>query len=129
MMPQKILSLILLLLLITTPIQAAAKAAPIEVFAEQVDVNLDTHTTRFSNNVKILFDTYTLTCQNAELFLDNKNQRVIKIIMQGNVLIQSNGSVLKGKRVILNVQTKHLQIEGQVYSRLQLEQPIHLNFN
>jgi len=131
MKPQTLLKQALLtgLLMVSLISPTEAKPAPIEVFADQVDVDLKNHTTHFSKNVKILFDTYTLKCRRAELILDNKNQRLIKIIMQGNVLIQSRGSVLKGKRVILDVQTKRLQIEGQVYSRMQMDQPINLNFN
>lgn len=115
--------------LLLTPAQAAPKPAPIEVFADQVEVNLQTHSTHFKQNVRILFEPYQAHCQNADVILDATNQQVLRIIMEGNVVIQSGDSVLKGKRVILDVKAQRLHIEGQVYTRLQLERPINLNLH
>lgn len=106
-----------------------ALATSIEVFAENVDVNLEAGHTRFQQKVQVLFPPYTVNCHQADVYVDTKNQKVLKVIMSGNVVIKHQNSVLKGKRVILDVRQKRLKIEGQVYSRLETQQPISFKFD
>ena len=106
-----------------------AAGPPIEVFADQVDVNLETQVTSFSKNVRILFEPWQARCQQAQVFVDSKSRQVTKITMSGNVLIQRGTSILKGQRVILDVKANHLKIEGQVYTRMQFERPLNLKLN
>lgn len=109
------------------PVQAAGP--PIEVFADSVEVDLESQTTRFSKNVKILFEPWQARCQKAEVFLDAKSKQVTKIVMQGSVLVQRGTAVLKGQKVTLDVRSNRLSIEGQVYTRMQFERPVNLKLN
>lgn len=116
-------------LLLNTGTAQAQKPAPIEIFAEEVSVNLKTHSSRFSGNVRVLFEPYQAHSRSAEVFLDPRSQQVIKIIMQGEVTLQQGNSVLKAQRISLDVRNNQLQISGKVYTRLQLERPVSLNLN
>ncbi|HEY9843285.1 MAG: hypothetical protein ACAI44_20365 [Candidatus Sericytochromatia bacterium] len=109
------------------PLQAAG--APIEVFADSVEVDLEAQTTRFSKNVRVLFEPWEARCQQAQVFLDPKSRQVTKVVMQGDVLIQRGTSILKGQRVTLDVRANRLRVEGQVYTRMQFERPINLKMN
>lgn len=123
--------LILLAVLLTSsvrPVQAAG-GPPIEVFADSVDVDLQGQTTRFNQNVRILFDPWSARCQQAQVDLDPKTHQVIRIVMQGNVLVQRGTSILKGQRVTLDVRANHLKVEGQVYTRMQFDRPLNLKIN
>lgn len=107
----------------------AAWASSIEVFAENVDVNLQAGHTRFSRSVRVVFTPYTVNCNQADVYVDKANQKVLKVIMSGDVVVKHQNSVLKGKRVILDVQQKRLKIEGQVYTRLETQKPISFDFD
>jgi len=102
---------------------------PIEIFAERVDVNLKAHSSRFSGQVRVLFEPYQAQCDVAEVYLDAKTRQVIKMVLQGNVTLKQQNAVLKGQRITLDVRQNRLQIEGQVYTRFQLERPVNLNLN
>lgn len=108
---------------------ALAAGQPIEVFADSVEVDLDAQTTRFSKNVRVLFEPWSARCQSAQVFLDPKTRQVSKIVMQGSVLIQRGTSTLKGQRVTLDVKSNKLLVEGQVYTRMQFERPVNLKVN
>lgn len=130
--PRRLLWFLLLSLLFTCwpgPASLAQKPAPLEIFAEDVKVNLKSHSSRFSGNVRVLFEPYQARCQSAEIFLDPRSQRVIKMVLQGEVTLQQGSSVLKAQRISLDVRSNQLQISGKVYTRLQLEQPVSLNLN
>ncbi|MBF2054609.1 MAG: hypothetical protein IGS03_14280 [Candidatus Sericytochromatia bacterium] len=107
----------------------AQRPAPLEIFAEDVKVNLKTHSSRFSGNVRVLFEPYQARCQSAEIFLDPRGQQVIKMVLQGEVTLQQGSSVLKAQRISLDVRSNQLQVSGKVYTRLQLERPLSLNLN
>lgn len=106
-----------------------AAGAPIEVFADAVDVDLNSQTTRFSRNVRVLFEPWSARCQQAQVYLDPASRQVTRIVMQGNVLVQRGSSVLKGQKVTLDVRANRLSIEGQVYTRMQFERPLNLKVN
>ncbi|PKL77327.1 MAG: hypothetical protein CVV27_05860 [Candidatus Melainabacteria bacterium HGW-Melainabacteria-1] len=118
----------LVLLMLPAPSVTAA-GPPIEVFADTVEVDLDAQTTRFSKNVRVLFDPWQANCQQAQVFLDPKSRQVIRIVMQGNVVIQRGTSLLKGQKVTLDVRSNRLKVEGQVYTRMQFERPVNLKMN
>lgn len=105
---------------------ASAAGPPIEVFADAVEVDLAAQTTRFSKNVRVLFEPWQARCQQAQVDLDAKTRQVTRIIMQGNVTVQRGTSILKGQRVTLDVRANRLKIEGQVYTRMQFERPVDL---
>lgn len=121
-----LLGLALFALLNTAPAQANS---PVEIFAQEVDVNLTAQSTVFKGNVRVLFSPYQARCQQATVYLNPKTQKVQKIIMDGQVVIEKGTQVLKGKRITLDVSQNRLKIEGQVYTRFQLEQGVNLNLN
>lgn len=109
------------------PVQAAGQA--LEVFADKVEVDLKGQSTRFSRNVRILFEPYQARCEQAQVIFDPTTRRVTRILMQGGVTVQRGASVLKGQRITLDVKSSRLTIEGQVYTRMQFDQPVNLNLN
>lgn len=119
----------LLLFSLSSAPALAQKPVPLEIFAENVTVNLKSHSSRFTGGVRVLFEPYQARCQSAEVFLDPRSQQVIKIVMQGEVTLQQGSSVLKAQRISLDVRNNQLQISGKVYTRLQLERPVSLNLN
>lgn len=121
-----IVGLGLLFLLLKSP---ALASAPVEVFAQEVDVNLTAQSTVFKGNVRILFSPYQARCQQATVYLNPKTQKVQKIVMDGQVIVEKGAQVLKGKRITLDVTHNRLKIEGQVYTRFQFEQGVNLNLN
>lgn len=123
----RLLSVVLVALLLGPA--ALAAGPPIEVFADSVDVDLETQTTSFSKNVRVLFDPWSASCQQAQVYLDAKSRQVTRIVMQGNVLVKRGTSILKGQRVTLDVRANRLKVEGQVYTRMQFERPINLKMN
>ncbi len=109
---------------------APARAnSPVEIFAQEVDVNLTAQSTVFKGNVRVLFSPYQARCQQATVYLNPKTQKVQKIIMEGQVVVEKGAQVLKGKRITLDVSQNRLKIEGQVYTRFQFEQGVNLNLN
>ncbi|MGV3524777.1 MAG: hypothetical protein ACO1RX_11145 [Candidatus Sericytochromatia bacterium] len=116
-----------LVLVALAPVQAAGQA--LEVFADKVEVDLKGQSTRFSRNVRILFEPYQARCEQAQVILDPTTRRVTRILMQGGVTVQRGSSVLKGQRITLDVKSNRLTIEGQVYTRMQFDQPVNLNLN
>lgn len=96
----------------------AAEGKAVEVFAEQVDLDLATKTTQFRRNVRVLFDRYKATCAQATVYLDPKTQRLQRIVMTGSVVVEREGAVLRGQKVTLDVPNNRLQVEGQVYTRI-----------
>lgn len=129
---QRLITAALLLTLLAGPAsvsRAATAGPPIEVFADSVEVDLQAQTTRFSKNVRVLFDPWQARCQSAQVDLDPKTRQVTRITMQGNVIVQRGTSILKGQRVTLDVRANRLKIEGQVYTRMQFERPIDLKLN
>lgn len=103
--------------------------SPVEVFADSVDVNLSAQTTVFKGKVRILFAPYQARCQQATVYINPKTQKVQKIVMDGEVVVEKGTQILKGKRITLDVAANRLKIEGQVYTRFQFEQPVNLNLN
>lgn len=103
--------------------------SPVEVFADSVDVNLNAQTTVFKGKVRILFSPYQARCQQATVYINPKTQKVQKIVMDGQVVVEKGAQILKGKRITLDVASNHLKIEGQVYTRFQFDQPVNLNLN
>ena len=113
-------------------INGSAKGAtnpPVEVFADAVDVNINAQTTVFKGKVRILFSPYQPRCQQATVYLNPKTQKVQKIVMDGEVVVEKGTQILKGRRITLDVATNHLKIEGQVYTRFQFDSPVNLNLN
>lgn len=96
----------------------AAEGKAVEVFAEQVDLDLTTKTTQFRRNVRVLFDRYKATCAQATVYLDPKTQRLQRIVMTGGVVVERDGATLRGQKVTLDVAQNRLQVEGQVYTRI-----------
>lgn len=129
--PQPLLATLLLAWLTgSQPVNSAPQPPPpIEVFAQQVEVDLDAQTTRFQGAVKVLFEPYQARCQSATVYLDPKSRQVTKVVMAGNVVVERGQNTLKGSKVSLDVRQNRLQIEGQVYTRFQLERPVNLNLN
>ncbi len=103
--------------------------SPVEVFSQSVDVDINAHTTVFKGSVRILFSPYQARCNLATVVLNPKTQKVQKIVMDGNVVVEKGSQVLKGKRITLFVPENRLKIEGQVYTRFQFEQGVNLNLN
>lgn len=110
-------------------ILAAQANSPVEVFAQSVDVDINGHTTVFKGSVRILFSPYQARCNLATVVLNPKTQKVQKIVMDGNVVVEKGNQILKGKRITLFVPENRLKIEGQVYTRFQFEQGVNLNLN
>ncbi len=104
-------------------------SSPVEVFADTVDVNLNAQTTVFKGKVRILFAPYQARCQQATVYINPKTQKVQKIVMDGQVVVEKGTQILKGKRITLDVASNHLKIEGQVYTRFQFDAPVNLNLN
>ena len=98
------------------PVYAQPKS-PVEITADKFELDLNKLTSVFTNNVKINFYPYSATCQKARVLL-NKSQKVIKVIMSGNVLVQRGNSIFRGKTIILDVVKNKLEVQGQVYTRL-----------
>lgn len=120
----------LALALVLSPVGPAQSAGQsLEVFADKVEVDLKGQSTRFSRNVRILFEPYQARCEQAQVILDPTTRRVVRIVMQGGVTVQRGNAVLKGQRITLDVKTSRLTIEGQVYTRMQFDQPVNLNLN
>ncbi len=109
------------------PLQAAGP--PLEIFSEQVDIDLKQQITRFSGKVRILFEPYQAHCQSATVHVDSRSKQVIKIVMKGQVIVSQGQNTIKAEQVSLDVRQNRLQIQGQVYTRFQLERPLNLNLN
>ncbi len=106
-----------------------ADRSPVEIFSDRVDVNLESQVTVFQGNVRLLFLPYKARCQKASVYLNARTQKVDKITMSGDVVIEKGTQVLKGRQITLDVPRNRLKIEGQVYTRFQLERPLNLNLN
>lgn len=109
------------------PSQAAGP--PLEIFSDRVDIDLKQQITRFSGKVKILFEPYQARCQSATVHVDPRSKQVIKIVMSGQVIVSQGQNTIKAEQVSLDVRQNRLQIQGQVYTRFQLERPLNLNLN
>jgi len=127
--PHLLLQAALCLFLLPPTLQVKAAGAPLEIFSERVDVDLKQQTTRFSGNVKILFEPYQARCQSATIHVDTRSKQVIKIVMQGQVIVSQGQNTIKAEQVSLDVRQNRLQIQGQVYTRYQVERPLNLNLN
>ena len=110
-------------------LEAWAKNKAIEVFADHVTFDLNQKTTVFEKNVRLSFDQYQAQCAKAIVYIDQKTQKVSKIVMQGAVTIKKGASVFKSNKMIFDVKQNKLWLKGQVYSRIQADRSWKLKLN
>jgi lipopolysaccharide export system protein LptA len=114
---------LLVLFSFSAPLIWAAPARNVEVLADEVEMDLDSGLTYFRKNVKIVLNQYRISCQFAEVRLDPKTRQLKEIIMSGSVIIQGKDGLVRSKKVTFSAQTNKLKLEGNVYTRIQVDLP------
>lgn len=99
----------------------------LEVLADQVEMDLETGTTHFQKNVRIMMQQYRITCQSAVVRLNPKTRQLQEVVMQGSVVIQGKDGLLRGKKVTFLPISNRLHLEGPVYTRIQVDLPENFN--
>lgn len=120
--------LVFLLGLAIWPAQAEPNKA-VEIFSDHFSLDLVTRSSHFSTNVKIRFNNYQITCQQARVYMEPKQPKISRIIMSGKVRIEREGAVFQGQTVTWDVKQQRLSVQGPVYSRIPGNQlpPVKLN--
>lgn len=111
------------------PAGQAATDKAVEIQADHFSLDLATRSSQFSTNVRIQFDNYRITCQQARVYMEPKQPKISRIIMSGKVRIERDGAIFQGQTVTWEVKQQRLSVHGPVYSRIPGHQlpPVKLN--
>lgn len=111
------------------PVGQAAPDKAVEIQADHFSLDLVTRSSQFNANVRIQFDNYRITCQQARVYMEPKQPKISRIIMSGKVRIERDGAIFQGQTVTWEVKQQRLSVQGPVYSRIPGNQlpPVKLN--
>ena len=81
-------------------------------------MNIKENIMTFNKNVIILLGTFKAKCHKAIVHLDNKQKKIEKIIMTGNVKIEKENSQISGEKVIFIPESDRIIVEGNVKTKI-----------
>lgn len=101
---------------------STAEAKVLEVFAPEVEHDFEKGQTLFSKGVKLSGNGYKGQSDRAQIHLDQKTQKPLRLILEGNVIFWRGTTVFKANKITYNLKNGKLKIQGQVYSRFETDQ-------
>lgn len=121
---------LVLLALLAAPVPALAAgkvaSAPqqLTIVAKSSEYDGETHTYLVQGDVRIAAKGLLVTCDRATIFSTPKEDRIERIVFDGNVQAHRGRSTFTGAEVTLYVPTQRLVAEGGTKTRIQLPAPL-----
>lgn len=93
----------------------------VDIDSDIFTLNTDGSNMIFSGNVKIKMNNFYATCNKAEVFINQKTKKMEKLRMSGKAKIKKDNSEINADKVIFEPQIDKLYIEGNVKTKIRLE--------
>jgi len=89
-----------------------------EIVSDKFVLKLKDSQMQFSKNVIVKYKMMEIRCDNVLVEVEPKTRLILRLIMTGNVSLQSSASEAKGNRVIFEPDGEKLTIEGNVKTKI-----------
>lgn len=117
----QILLLIILFSLFSYDTYSQESYKSVDIDSDTFTFNTDGSNMIFTGNVKIRMNNFNASCNKAEVIINQKTKKMEKIKMSGKAKIKKDNSEINADRVIFEPQIDKLYIEGNVKTKIRLE--------
>jgi lipopolysaccharide export system protein LptA len=101
---------------------AASPSPPpqMEIVAKTTTFDGKAHTYQVKGNVKVTLPNLVVTCAEATLFANAKDDAIVRVVFSGNVEAARDGNTFRADRITYHVLERRLEAVGTTRIRLKL---------